>query len=102
MTHHDKALEEVQRLVYRGLSVKLMAGQLLIGHCLQALCEGVVLQHQSVLLLLDGCVVVLQLLLLLLQLLQLPAGRKQGVWGEGGEVGALGECGVLLREDQGI
>lgn len=78
VTHHDQALEEVQRLVYGGLHIKLMAGQLLISHRLQALCEGVVLQHQSVLLLLDGCVVVLQLLLLLLQLLQLPAGRNQG------------------------
>ena len=78
MTHHNKALEEVQSLVYRGLPIKLMAGQLLIGHRLQALCEGAVLQQQSVLLLLYGCVVVLQLLLLLLKLLQLPAGHNQG------------------------
>ena len=55
-----------------------MAGQLLIGHGLQAIGEGVVLQHQGLLLLLDGGVVVLQLLLLLLQLLQLPAGHEQG------------------------
>lgn len=65
-TDHDKALKEVQGLVYGGLPIKLMAGQLLIGHRLQALGQGVVLHHKGVLLLLDGRVVMLQLLLLLL------------------------------------
>lgn len=71
-THHDEALEQIQGLVYGGLPIKLMAGQLLIGHSLQALSERGVLQNQGVFLLLNGGVVMLQLFLLLLQLLQLP------------------------------
>ena len=72
-TDHDEGLEEVQGLVYRGLPIKLVTRQLLIGDSFEALSEGRVLQHQAVFLLLYRCIVVLQLLLLLLQLLQLPA-----------------------------
>ena len=48
--YHDKHLQQIESLVHRCVLVKLVTGQLLIDYCLQALCQGVVLQLQVVLL----------------------------------------------------